>query len=99
LQPRIEHGEATLLDVRALTEFQAGHIPGAEHRFLGKLPREIENINRSKPVVVQCQGGGRSAIATSLLQRAGFDVTNMSGGLNAWKAAGLPVVGLQASCL
>lgn len=98
LLPAIDRGDVTLLDVRALTEFQVGHIPGAEHRFLGKLPQEIENINRSKPVVVQCQGGGRSAIATSLLQRAGFDVTNMSGGLNAWKAAGLPVVGLQASC-
>lgn len=93
LRPRLEGGEATLLDVRALAEFQAGHIANAEHRFLGKLLREMEAIDRSKPVVVQCQGGERSAIAASLLQRAGFDVTNMVGGLNAWSAAGLPVVG------
>ncbi|WP_437191117.1 MBL fold metallo-hydrolase [Planctomicrobium sp. SH527] len=97
LQPRIERGEVTLLDVRALTEFQAGHIPGAEYRFLGKLLREIGNIDRSKPVVAQCQGGGRSAIATSLLQRAGFDVTNMAGGLNAWLAAGLPLTSSHSS--
>lgn len=91
LRPRIEGGEATLLDVRSKAEFQAGHIAHAEHRFLGTLLREMEAIERSKPVVVQCQGGARSAIAASLLQRAGFDVTNMTGGLNAWSAAGLPV--------
>lgn len=95
LQPRLESGEALLFDVRALTEYQAAHIPGAEHLFLGKLLREMKSIDRSKPVVVQCQGGGRSAIATSLLQRAGFDVTNMAGGLNAWSASGLPVTALQ----
>lgn len=91
LSERIAAGAVKLLDVRAATEFQEGHIAGAEHRFLGKLLREIETIDRSRPVVAQCLAGGRSAIATSILQRAGFDVTNMSGGYNAWLAAGLPV--------
>jgi hydroxyacylglutathione hydrolase len=91
LSERIAAGTVKLLDVRAATEFQEGHIAGAEHRFLGKLLREIATIDRSRPVVAQCLAGGRSAIATSLLQRAGFDVTNMSGGYNAWLAAGLPV--------
>ena len=91
LRERIAAGTVRLLDVRAATEFQEGHIAGAEHRFLGKLLREIETIDRTRPVVAQCQAGGRSAIATSILQRAGFDVTNMSGGYSAWLAAGLPV--------
>lgn len=91
LRQRIESGEVKLLDVRAETEFQEGHISRSEHRFLGKLLREVDAIDRSQPVVAQCQAGGRSAIATSILQRAGFDVTNMSGGFNAWVAAGLPV--------
>jgi hydroxyacylglutathione hydrolase len=91
LQPRIESAQVKLLDVRAATEFQEGHIRGAEHRFLGKLLREINSIDRAQPVVVQCLGGGRSAIATSILQRAGFDVTNMTGGYRAWTAAKLPV--------
>ncbi|MCO6453908.1 MAG: MBL fold metallo-hydrolase [Pirellulaceae bacterium] len=90
LQQRIERGEVRLLDVRASTEFQAGHIPGAEHRFLGRLLRELPELDRDKPVVLQCQGGGRSAIATSLLQRAGLDATNMTGGYQAWVEAGLP---------
>lgn len=91
LNEQITAGTVKLLDVRAATEFQEGHIAGAEHRFLGKLLREVESIDRSRPVVVHCLAGGRSAIATSILQRAGFDVTNMSGGYNAWLAAGLPV--------
>lgn len=93
LRERIEGGQIRLLDVRAATEFQAGHIPRAEHRFLGKLLREIQTLDRSQPVVAQCQSGGRSAIATSILQRAGFDVTNMAGGYAAWTAAGLPATG------
>ena len=91
LRERLAAGTVRLLDVRAATEFHEGHIAGAEHRFLGRLLREIETIDRSRPVVAQCQAGGRSAIATSILQRAGFDVTNMSGGYSAWLAAGLPV--------
>ncbi|MGE0757478.1 MAG: rhodanese-like domain-containing protein [Pirellulaceae bacterium] len=91
LQRSIERGEVKLLDVRAGTEFREGHIAGAEHRFLGQLMRDIEVLDRSRPVVAQCQAGGRSAIAASILQRAEFDVTNMSGGYKAWVAAGFPV--------
>jgi hydroxyacylglutathione hydrolase len=96
LRGRIESGEVKLLDVRAATEFQQGHIAGAEPRFLGELLRQIADIDRSKPIVAQCLGGGRSAIATSILQRAGFDVINMSGGYRAWVAAGLPVTQVNA---
>lgn len=91
LSQRIASGAVKLLDVRAATEFQEGHLVGAEHRFLGNLLREIETIDRTRPIVAQCFAGGRSAIATSILQRAGFKVINMSGGYQAWVAAGLPV--------
>jgi hydroxyacylglutathione hydrolase len=92
LHASIERGEVKLLDVRAATEFQQGHIAGAEHHFLGKLLRDLEQLDKSRPVVAQCLGGGRSAIASSILQRAGFDVTNMEGGFRAWVEAELPVV-------
>lgn len=97
LQGKIERNEVLLVDVRASTEFQAGHIAGAEHRFLGRLLRELKSLPRSKPVVVQCQGGGRSAIAASVLQRAGYDVINMKGGYNAWVASSLPIC-VEESC-
>lgn len=90
LRARIESGEVQLLDVRAAAEFSAGRIPGARHAFLGKLMREAAALDPAKPVVTQCLGGGRSAIAASVLQRAGFNVTNMQGGYQAWTDAGLP---------
>jgi hydroxyacylglutathione hydrolase len=92
LQSLIDEGEVTLIDVRAATEFHAGHLAAAEHRFLGTLLRNIDTLSKNKPVVVQCLGGGRSAIAASLLQRAGFDVLNMHGGYRAWVDEGLPIV-------
>ena len=95
LRPGIESGAVTLLDVRAATEFNEGHIAEAEHRFLGKLIRELGSIDKSKPIVAQCLGGGRSAIATSILQRAGFEVTNMEGGYRAWVGAKLPTTAEQ----
>jgi hydroxyacylglutathione hydrolase len=90
LVDRIADRSVQLLDVRAATEFAEGHIEGAEHRFLGKLQRDLIHIDRSKPVVVQCSAGGRSAIAASILQKAGFDVINMSGGYEVWQMSGLP---------
>jgi hydroxyacylglutathione hydrolase len=86
LWPLIESNAVTLIDVRASTEFQEAHIPGAQHRFLGSLIR--------KPL-----GGARSAIAASILQRAGVKVTNMTGGMKAWNAAKLPTVNAQAVCV
>lgn len=91
LRPGIESDTLTVLDVRAATEYREGHIPGARHRFIGSLPGDTSGIERSRPVVVHCLGGERSAIAASLLQRAGYDVIDMKGGFRAWTAAGFPV--------
>lgn len=92
LRSDIESGRVRLIDVRAATEYQAGHIAQAEHRFLGKLLKTVSELDRSKPIVAQCQSGARSSIASSILQRAGFQVTNLRGGFKAWMDAGLPVV-------
>lgn len=92
LKERIETGEVHLVDVRAATEYREGHIASAEHHFLGTLLRDLDSLPTNQTIVAQCLGGGRSAIATSLLQRAGFDVINMQGGYRAWMAAGLPTV-------
>ena len=83
---------ATLVDVRSANEWATGHIPGAIHIPLGYLSERLSTIPADRPIVVQCQSGGRSAIAASLLARAGRrDVTNLSGGITAWAAAGLPI--------
>lgn len=80
------HGEPlTVIDVRGETEWQAGHVPGARHLPLGDLATSLGSLPET-PLVLQCQSGARSAIATSLLQRLGrHDVRNLVGGYNAWR--------------
>ncbi len=90
------HGEGTpavLIDVRYEGEWRTGHLPGAIHVPLGHLAARLPEIPTGQPVITHCQAGTRSAIASSLLRRAGFrDVRNLVGGYDAWKAAGLPTV-------
>jgi hydroxyacylglutathione hydrolase len=64
----------------------------AEHFYLGDLEALSRDIPRDTPIAVHCQGGTRSAIAASLLQAHGFtNVANVTGGIQAWTAAGLPL--------
>ena len=85
--------DAVILDVRNATEWASGHLPSAIHIPLGYLSERLDDVPSDRPVVVHCQGGGRSAIAASLLHRAGRgNVSNMVGGFQAWMGAGLPVV-------
>ena len=56
---------ALLLDVRSRVEWEAGHMPGVENFPLGGLEERIEQLPEGRPLVVYCQGGSRSAIATS----------------------------------
>jgi hydroxyacylglutathione hydrolase len=82
----------TILDVRGEAEWDAGHIPGAEHVPLGALPERLASLPAGRPVIVHCQGGGRSAIAASLLTAQGVrEVVNLAGGFTEWSAEGLPV--------
>jgi hydroxyacylglutathione hydrolase len=90
LAPRL--ASVTVVDVRSANEWNGGHLPGATHIPLGYLLGRLADLPRDRPVVVQCQSGGRSSIAASILERAGFrDVSNLTGGLGAWTAAGLPL--------
>jgi hydroxyacylglutathione hydrolase len=82
-----------LLDVRTPHEWDEGHLPGARYRFLGELPKKLEDLDRDRPVIVYCASGYRSSLAASLLQAAGFGkVHNVPGGYTAWTTAGLPTV-------
>ncbi|GIP41414.1 Zn-dependent hydrolase [Paenibacillus sp. J31TS4] len=88
---RLEKGEVLLIDVRNAEEWKNGHIPGAKHLPLGRLPARLGELDPGQPIVVQCQSGSRSAIAASVLQAAGFaDVSNLTGGFAGWQRAGLP---------
>lgn len=86
--------EALVLDVRLEKEYLASHIKGARHIPVGALSSRVSEINkyRDKPVLVTCQTGNRSTHASQILKKQGFDqVINLSGGLNAWAQANMPV--------
>jgi hydroxyacylglutathione hydrolase len=92
LAERLRRGEATVVDVRGQAEWEAGHLPGAPNIPVGFLAERLAELPRERPLVMQCQGGGRSAIAASVLQSLGFDnVVNLAGGYAEWKRQGLPV--------
>ena len=87
-----EPGSIQIVDVRRKPEWDQGHIAGALHKPLDRVAKMLGDLDRAKPIVVHCKGGYRSAIACSLIQRAGFEnVTNLIGGLDAWQATGLAV--------
>lgn len=76
-----------VIDVREINEFEEeGHIPGAIHCFVGSLGKYLEEHTIDKPVVVTCSVGHRASLAASILLKKGYqDVSNLLGGMTAWK--------------
>jgi molybdopterin/thiamine biosynthesis adenylyltransferase/rhodanese-related sulfurtransferase len=85
--------EPLFLDVRELDEWDEGHIPGAVHVPRGNLESRIESAvpDRTRPIVVYCAVGARSAFAAKTLQELGYaDVASLAGGYTDWKRNGYP---------
>jgi hydroxyacylglutathione hydrolase len=92
LSAAIAAGDVQVVDVRGRSEWDAGHLPDVPNIPLGQLAEHLAELSPEKPVVVHCQGGGRSAIAASLLLANGFGrVINMTGGFGEWAKQGLRV--------
>ena len=86
-----ESGEADVIDVRRDYEHEAGHIAGSRQIEMNELTANAASIPKDRPVVFYCRGGSRSAMAAEAFSQAGFDAHNMTGGMNAWVAQGLPL--------
>ena len=84
---------AILLDVREPAEWRSGHAPAARHIPLGQLSNRIGDLPADREIITVCRSGMRSAQAAKLLSAHQLRVSNLRGGMNAWAAAGLPVVG------
>jgi rhodanese-related sulfurtransferase len=83
-----------LVDVRTPKEYENGHIPNAQNiDFLdAKFEANIQRLNTSKPVIIYCQRGSRSAKCASKLIANGFvKVYDLDGGFAQWKYSGLQV--------
>ncbi len=87
------HSDTIVLDVRTPKEFAEGHIEGAVNvDFLNEnFSTELKALDTSKTYVMHCRSGGRSSKALQTFSDLGFQhILHMDGGMNAWKAAGLP---------
>jgi glyoxylase-like metal-dependent hydrolase (beta-lactamase superfamily II)/rhodanese-related sulfurtransferase len=88
--------DVQIVDVREPDEFNGplGHIPGAKLISLSTLVERAGALDRQRPVVVVCRSGARSAQATLMLGKAGFDkVANLSGGMLRWRTQRFAVEG------
>lgn len=89
-------GEAPqLVDVRSDGEVARGVIPGMSHIPMHMIPIKAEELDPSRPVVVYCASGARSAQVGYYLVQNGFaEVYNLVGGIQAW-AQQYPVTTVQ----
>ena len=87
-----------LLDVRTSDEYKAGHLKNSlQANWLNKAEFEdrTSHLDKSKPIFIYCLSGGRSAAAAAYLSEKGYDVTNLTGGITAWKQGTKPVEGVD----
>jgi rhodanese-related sulfurtransferase len=88
---RLDDG-ALLLDVREPDEWNAGHAPDATFLPMGQVTAGRAQLPRDRTIVAICRSGARSGRVTAALVSWGFDAVNLAGGMQAWAAAGNPVV-------
>jgi rhodanese-related sulfurtransferase len=83
---------AMLIDVREKSEYDDVRIPGSVLIPLGELPARLGEIPTDRDVYVHCRMGARSARAVGYLRTFGrLNSYNVTGGIDAWQDAGLPV--------
>lgn len=96
-QQQLKTPGAQVLDVRTPGEYQSGHIEKAllaNWNDKTEFERRIEYLDKKKPVYIYCLAGGRSHAAAARLNELGFEqIVELQGGVNAWKAANLPLEG------
>lgn len=96
----LQSAGSLVLDVREVSEYAEAHVSGSTLIPLGQLAQRLQELgaDKSKPVVLICRSGRRSAQAQTILEQAGFSAaSNVEGGMIAWQKAGLPVITGSAS--
>ena len=91
---RVTGIDAQLVDVRTAAEYANGHIPGALNLDWtgGQLEERAIELDKSRPVLLYCASGRRSAAARQYLMDQGFhDAMDLAGGIASWTAAGQPI--------
>jgi rhodanese-related sulfurtransferase len=91
----INRRKAAVLDLREAEAYKSGHLPGAKHIDAAGLTAAIEKLklDRNNPLILVCEAGTHSRKAIAEVKKLGFvEVAALDGGVQAWKAAALPLV-------
>jgi rhodanese-related sulfurtransferase len=93
LLKRVQEGEVTVLDVRPVEEYRAGHIPGALSVQLKGLERRLSELPRDREIVAYCRGPYcvLAIQAVEILRQKGFRAVRLEDGIQDWRAMGFPV--------
>jgi rhodanese-related sulfurtransferase len=92
----INRQDAQVIDLRGAEDYARGHLPDSRNIPLEQFAARAGEIDKLKdtPLILVCQNGAHSAKAGGQLQKLGFNkVNSLAGGMNGWRAAGLPVLG------
>ncbi len=84
----IELEDVQVVDVRTASEFEAIRVKSAQNIDFNSptFDKDIQKLDKSKPVVLYCKGGGRSAKCAKKLKDAGFEkIYDLEGGLSKWE--------------
>ena len=85
---------AVVVDLRAIADFNKGHIPGSINIPLGKLKDRIKDLEKHKevPIIMVCNAGVQAGNAAMQLRKHGFtDVHKLKGGIQSWTTENLPL--------
>jgi len=95
LLKRVRGGRVTVLDVRPVEEYNAGHIAGALSIPLKELQRRLAEVPKGRPIVAYCRGPYcvLAVHAVEILRKHGFAAARLADGVPEWRAHGLPVEG------
>jgi hydroxyacylglutathione hydrolase len=93
LRGQLDRYSPFLLDVRDIRNRRAvGHIHNSHHVYVGELPDHLREIPANEPVFIYCDAGYKGSLAASILaQHQYLRVTNVLGGMTAWKQAGFRI--------
>jgi len=94
-EKQLKQPEVQLIDVRTPEEFSQGHLENAKNINImaEDFDAQVASLDKSKPVMVYCKSGGRSARASERLKELGFTmITDLEGGITNWNNENKPTV-------
>lgn len=93
LLQRVVKGDVTVLDVRPVTEYRTGHLPGALSVPLDRLKELLDDLPEDQVIVAYCRGPYcvLAVRAVEVLRQSGFNAVRLEEGVQDWRAMGLPV--------